>query len=83
MDDKFNSAAACQLIRDMDRYCQGVQKEARELLDIVGNPGGWSDGQMVVFRKNVNEIAIELNQVLKLESEYMRTFYQRVRELTE
>lgn len=83
MDVKFDTGAAERLIRQMDRYCSGIQKETRELLAIMKKPGEWKDNQMRAFQMNIHEIAKDLNQALALESEYMRTFYQRIMELKE
>ena len=81
MDIKFDAAAAERLIQQMDKYCSGIQKEARDLLAVMKNPGEWQDNQMRVFQTNIYEIAEDLNQVLKMESEYIGTFHQRVEEL--
>lgn len=81
MDIKFDANAAEKLINQIDKYCSGIQKEARELLVMLKEPRGWQDNQMRAFQTNVNEIANDLNQALALESEYMRTFYQRMMEV--
>lgn len=83
MDIKFDAVAAERLIWQLDKYCSGIQKETKELLLVMRTPEGWNDNQMQTFQLTINEIAKDLNQVLMLESEYMRTYYQRVRELTE
>lgn len=81
MDIEFDAAAAERLILQMDKYCTGVQKETRELRAVLKDPNRWQDNQGQAFRANITEITKELNQALKLESEYIRTFYQRVMEL--
>lgn len=81
MDVKFDAGAAERLLQQMDKYCSGIQKETRELLSVLKNPGEWQDNQMRAFHTNINELAKDLNQVLALESEYMRTYHQRVMEL--
>ena len=81
MDVIFDAAAAEALIRQMDQYCLSIQKDARDLIDILRNPAGWQDNQLRAFQENINELAKNLNQALSLESEYMRTFHQRVQEL--
>ena len=81
MDVKFNAAAAEQLIQQMGIYCSGIQNETRDVLDVLKNSGEWNDNQMRAFQNNMAELAKELNKALSLESEYMRTFYQRVNEL--
>ena len=81
MDIKFDAAAAEQLIKQMDKYCRGVQKETRDLLDIMKNSSGWNDNQKKAFESNINELAGDLNQALRMEADYMKTYDQRVREL--
>lgn len=83
MDIKFDAVAAKQLIRRMDWYCSGIQKEARDLLDISSGSKEWNDQQAKAFQNNIVEIANDLNKVLFFESDYIRTFYQRVMELGE
>lgn len=78
MDIRFDVGAAERLIQQMDKYCSGIQKETRELLTVLKNPGEWQDNQMRAFETNINELAKDLNQALSLESEFMRTYYQRV-----
>ena len=81
MDIKFDASAAEQMIKQMDKYCRGIQKETKDLLDIMKTSGRWNDNQKKVFESNINELASDLNQALNLEADYMRTFDQRVREL--
>ena len=81
MDIKFNAQAAMQLVQQMDKYCTGIQKEAKEMLTILKTSGQWDDNQMKAFQANINELAKDLDQTLALESDYMRTYYQRVQEL--
>lgn len=81
MDIKFDSVVAKRLIQQMDKYCSCIEKEAKELLAVMKNSGEWQDNQMRAFQMNINEIAKDLNLALNLESEYIRTFYQRVTEL--
>lgn len=81
MDIKFDAHAAERLLQQMDIYCSGIQKEAKDLLAIMRNSGQWNDNQMKAFQANITEIAKDLNQALILEGDYMRTYYQRVQEL--
>ena len=81
MDIKFDAAAAERLLQQMDKYCTGIQKEAKDLLAILKNAGQWNDNQMKAFQANITDIAKDLNQALSLEGDYMRTYYQRLREL--
>ena len=81
MDVIFDAKAAIQLLQHMDSYCSEIQKEARDLLSIVKTSGEWNDRQMEAFQANIYELAKDLNQALAYESEYMRTYMQRVQEL--
>ena len=81
MDIKFDAAAAEQLIRQMSRYCQGIVDETRALLSITDSSSTWNDNQSVAFKNNMTELAKDLNKALSMESEYIRTFHQRVTEL--
>ena len=81
MDIIYNAAAAERLIHQMDKHCTGVQKEAKELLALLTNPGEWQDNQMRAFQANTMEIAKDLNRMLALEGEYMRTLYRKMMEL--
>ena len=67
MNIKFDAVAAERLIRQMDKYCFGIQKEAKDLLAVIKSPGDWQDNQMKAFQTNINEIAKDLNQALALE----------------
>ncbi len=81
MDVRFDAGAAEELIHQMDKYCSGIQKETKELLAVMKNPGDWQDNQTRAFQTNINALAKDLNQALALESKYMRTYHQRVMEL--
>ncbi len=81
MDIKFDAAAAEQLIQQMSRYCTGIQKETRALLDVTKNSRNWNDNQSKAFQANITELANDLNKALSLESEYLKTYQERVREL--
>ncbi len=81
MDIKFDSVAAARLISQMSNYCIGIQKEYRDLVAISSELKTWDDKQAKAFRENMNAIAIDLDKVLKLESDYMNTFNQRINEL--
>lgn len=81
MDVKFDARAAEKLLQQMGHYCSGVQKETRALLDVTKNNIDWNDNQARAFQANVMELAKDLNKALALESEYLRTYQERVREL--
>lgn len=81
MDVKFDANAANQLIDQMNTYCSGIMQETKELMSIMNNSYEWDDNQTKAFKNNVGELAKDLKSALALESEYMRTFHQRVTEL--
>jgi len=81
MDVRFNADAAERLLQQMDVYCSGIQKETKELLATLKSSSDWDDNQMKAFHANITELAKDLNKALMLEGEYMRTYYQRVKEL--
>ncbi len=81
MDVKFDAAAAERLLQQMDVYCTGIQKEAKALLATMKDSDQWNDKQKQAFQANIFDLAKDLNQALLFESDYMRTFYQRVQEL--
>lgn len=77
----FDSGAAERLLTEMNVYCTGVQKETREILSMLKSADLWNDRQTKAFGINMSEIAKDLNQTLRLEGDYMRTFHERVQEL--
>lgn len=81
MEVRFDANTAEYLISQMDSYCLSLQKDAVDLLDILEFSGRWEDPQMKTFYQNIIEISKDLEQALKLESEYMNVFIERVREL--
>lgn len=81
MNIKFDSTTAEYLISQMDNYCQCMQKEASDLLDILEFSGKWDDLQARAFHDNIMEISANLVQAMKLESDYMNVFQERVNEL--
>lgn len=83
MDIKFDVKAAERLLQEMDKYCSAVQKGARDILSLMDKNNKWQDNQSRAFQANIHEIAKDLEQALRLESEYMRTYKQRVNELKE
>lgn len=81
MDVKFDANAANQLINQMNNYCSGIMQETRGLIELMNNTPEWNDNQTKAFRNNIVELTKDLKSALSLESEYMRTFHQRVTEL--
>ncbi len=81
MEVKFSVEEANRLIKSMDSYCREVQQSARNLYDILHHSGEWNDAQMKAFDENMSALGKDLEQVLKFEGDYLRTFYQRIQEL--
>lgn len=81
MDVKFDANAALSLLKQMDKYCSSIVKETRNLMTVVNNSGDWQDTQSQAFQENIIDIAKDLDRVLALESEYMRTYDRRIKEL--
>ena len=81
MDVKFNITAANELLSQMNFYCSGIVRETSELLKLMGTSESWNDNQHRAFDNNIKELAQDLNCALALNSEYMRTFQQRINEL--
>ena len=50
-------------------------------MEIMNNSPEWDDNQATAFRNNLVELSKDLKTALSLESEYMKTFHQRVTEL--
>ncbi len=78
---RFDAGAAERMISEMNAYCTGVQKETRDVLSILNSSDTWNDRQTKAFQANMSEIAKDLNQALRHEADYMRTYHQRVQEL--
>lgn len=81
MDVKFDANAANQLINQMNTYCVGIMQETRGLMEIMNNTPEWNDNQTKAFKNNLVELTKDLKTALSLESDYMKTFKQRVNEL--
>lgn len=81
MDVNFNIDSAMKLLSEMNKYCSGIQKETQELISILKNTDNWNDNQKTTFQSNIYNIAKDLNNALRLESEYMRIFSERINEL--
>lgn len=81
MDVNFNIDSAMKLLSEMNKYCSGIQKETQELISILKNTDNWNDNQKITLQSNIYNIAKDLNNALRLESEYMRIFSERINEL--
>ncbi len=81
MDIRFDNSEAEKLVMQMDKYCSGVCKEARELKSIIDEKTEWNDNQMKAFCANMDVIINELNVIVKQEEEYMGIFRQKINEL--
>lgn len=77
----FDIVEAEELLRKMSEDCSYIQLEAGTLLGIMEQPVEWRDDQMQQFQDNLRKTVMELNDVLRLESENMNIFYERVMEL--
>ena len=81
MSVKFDAAAAEKLIEQMDSFCSSIQHEATEMIDILERSGDWDDIQHRAFHDNIMGISQDLVKALKLQSDYMQVFSERVAEL--
>ena len=79
----FDMVAADELLRQMNEYCTGIQRETVTLLEGMDRPAEWRDSQYEAFQTKLLEIAGGLKDVLRLESDNMNIFYRRVVELRE
>lgn len=81
MDVRFDSAAAQTLIESMCTYCSSIQKDAKDVLKLIDTGKEWNDPQFQTFCEAVRQICSDLDKTLKLESDYLNTFQERVNEL--
>ena len=81
MDVKFNADAAEKLIESMDRYCLEISGAAAESLELLNYSDGWRDSRKESFSIKIDEMYQGLQQALYLESEYMKIYIERVKEL--
>lgn len=81
MDVRFDSKAAMELIKQMDKYCSSIISDTKEITRIVSSSSGWDDNQRDAFEANLNSLKSDLNIALKMEIDYMKTYEQRVNEL--
>ena len=56
MDVRFDAVAADELINNMATYCSGIQKETRELLELLKQAGGWQDNLRNSDRFKIRDI---------------------------
>lgn len=81
MDILFDKLVAVQLMSKINGCCNSMVKDTRELMTLLKQADTWNDYQKQAFESNVIEIAKDLNQALKQEDEYIKTYNQRVQEL--
>ena len=81
MSVKFDLNAANELINNIKMYCEDMQRDVDDLLDRNNDNSRWNDNQRKAFDNNINELAKDLKQALKLEFEYMQIFEDRIKEL--
>ena len=77
----FDSDAAVKLIKQMDVYCESIINNTKELSRVISSTNGWNDNQRRAFEENINSLKKDLNVALRLETDYIRTYAQRVKEL--
>lgn len=81
MGIRFDAEIAEQLLSQMDFYCLSIVKETQALRDILKDSDIWDDNQKKAFQNNIEALALDLNQALHLESDYMQIFAQRISEI--
>lgn len=81
MDVRFDAVAAQSLIDAMYTYCSSIQNDAKDVLKLIDSGKDWNDPQFQTFSDAVRQICSDLDKTLKLESEYLNTFQERVNEL--
>ena len=81
METKFDSQAATSLLCAMNDYCSSIQKDAKDTLVYAKSLKGWNDEQHKQFVTSIELISIDLERILKIQSEYMNIFSQRIEEL--
>lgn len=81
MDVRFDVENAEKLIEAMCTYCSSIQKDAKDTLRLIDSLKGWDDKQFEYFVDSIKIICLDLDKALKLESNYLNTFQERVNEL--
>lgn len=81
MEVRFDAKVAQTLIESMSTYCTSIQKDAREILQLIDSGKEWDDPQFQTFCNSIHLMCNDLDKTLKLESEYLTTFQERVDEL--
>ncbi len=83
MNLKFDSKAATDLIKYMDKYYADMGKEIKRIIALTDHSSAWNDDQNTAFRNNINEIVNDLKETIKMQGEYRNIYYDRVKELRE
>lgn len=81
MDFGFDSAAAERLLKQMEKYSVGIQKESRALKRMMDDKCEWDDYQKKAFNSNINAIMQELDMIQAKEDEYRSIFANKIKEL--
>ena len=81
MEVRFDAKTAQALIESICKYCSSIQKDAKDVLQIVGPIKEWNDPQYHAFCDSIQLICSDLDKTLKLESDYLTVFQTRVDEL--
>lgn len=81
MDVKFDLNSAQQLISSMCNYCNSIQQDAVDVLKLIDSSPQWKDQQHQHFCDSVRLICSDLDKALRLESDYLKVYQERVKEL--
>lgn len=81
MEVKFDARVAQTLIESMNTYCTSIQRDAKDILRLIDSEKKWNDPQFNAFCESVRQICADLDKALKLESDYLITFQQKIDEL--
>ncbi len=81
MELRFDSQAALSLLDAMKEYCGSIQKDARDMLSLTKSSQGWNDPQYSRFVSCIEMLETDLEKTLKMQSEYMNLFMNRIDEL--
>ena len=81
MDIRFDSDSAISLLKSMSEYCIAIQREAKETISLAQAAGFWNDSKHERFRDYIETISMDLEGILKRQSEYMNLYKDRIEEL--
>jgi len=81
LEIRFDANVAEILIKQMDEYCVIMNQETVNLLETLNLSGQWDDSQKAVFNDDVIVISKGLSKAMQMQTEYMKVFQERIREL--